>query len=88
MIHVAHVTASPCPDKDLPAACIGYALSRQTKYKVKKRKDRKERKEREKERGGRVREDVIFAIEKSIVGIGNAEEHTAARPTFLTCFVS
>lgn len=50
MIHVAHVTASPCPDKDLPAACIGYALSRQTKYKVKKRKDRKERKEREEER--------------------------------------
>lgn len=83
MIHVAHVTASPCPDKDLPAACIGYALSRQTEYKVEKRKDGEEER-----RGGRVREDVIFAIEKSIVGIGNAVEYAAARPTFLTCFVS
>lgn len=87
MIHVAHVTASPCPDKDLPAACIGYALSRQTEYKMeRKRKDGKER------RGGRdgegLGEDVIFAIEKSIVGIGNAVEHAAARPTSLTCFVS
>lgn len=87
MIHVAHVTASPCPDKDLPAACIGYALSRQTEYKMeRKRKDGKEG------RGGRdgegLGEDVIFAIEKSIVGIGNAVEHAAARPTSLMCFVS
>lgn len=84
MIHVAHVTASPCPDKDLPTACIGYALSRQTEYKVERRKKRWQR--------GRKREglgeDVIFAIEKSIVGIGNAAEHAAARPTSLTCFVS
>lgn len=40
MIHVAHVTASPCPDKDLPAACIGYALSRQTEYKVERGKEK------------------------------------------------
>lgn len=41
-----------------------------------KRKDGKEG------RGGvgGVGEDVIFAIEKSIVGIGNAAENAAARP--------
>lgn len=71
MIRVGNVTASPCPDKDLPAACIGYALSRHTVGEAKKAWIGGKERERERAKrgeGGRVRGDVIFAIEKSIAG--------------------
>lgn len=79
MIHVAHVTASPCPDKDLLQR-LASAMHSRDRRSIKWRGKEKMAEKRGGEGVGGVGEDVILAIEKSIVGIGNAVENAAARP--------